>query len=67
MPGFQEIVALAIVALIVGLYIRRRWSRGKAARRAGDCGDCPASEPPPKESTVHFYRRRDSADSSDGD
>lgn len=63
MPGLQEILALAIVALVVGLVVWRRWRRGKATGRSGDCGDCAASGPPPKESTVHFYRRRDEPDS----
>ncbi len=63
MPGLQEILALGIVALVVGLVVWRRWFRGRATRRSGDCGDCAASDPPPKEATVRFYRRRDNPDS----
>jgi hypothetical protein len=67
MPGIQEIIALGIVALIVGLYARRRWSRSGARKRSGDCGDCAASGPPPKEAPVRFWRRRDDADSGNSD
>jgi hypothetical protein len=57
-PGIQEIIALGIVVLVVGLYVRRRWRRGKSAQRSGDCGDCASSAPPAKESPVRFYRRQ---------
>lgn len=60
MPGIQELIALGIVALVVGLFMRRRWSKRRASQRGGDCGDCASSGPPKAESTVHFYRRRDS-------
>jgi hypothetical protein len=58
MPGIQEIIALGIVALVVGRYVRRRWFGGRKAARGGDCGDCASSGPPPKESPVRFYRGR---------
>jgi hypothetical protein len=58
MPGIQEIIALGIVALVVGLYIRRRWfGRRKSSSGAG-CGDCASSGPPAQESPLRFYRKR---------
>lgn len=61
MPDRQELIALGIVALVAGRFIWKRWGRrsagGKPAK-TGDCGDCAASAPPPKEATVRFYRRR---------
>ncbi len=62
MPDMQELVALGIVALVAGRLLWKRWMRRKtpasSGAKSGDCGDCAASSPPPKEATVHFYRRR---------
>ncbi|MEQ1800594.1 MAG: hypothetical protein ABL989_01645 [Gammaproteobacteria bacterium] len=66
----QELFALGIVALVAGRLVWRRWARrdGKVAgeARTGDCGDCPSSGPPPKEATVHFYRRPDAKGPANG-
>jgi len=63
MPDIQEAIAVGIVALVAGRLLWKRWARGhaagKPAAKSGDCGDCAAAAPPPKEATVHFYRRRD--------
>ena len=59
MPGIQEIIALGIVALVVWRLI---WRRRNSSRKAGACGDCASSGPPPKESTVRFYRRQPDSD-----
>jgi hypothetical protein len=65
MPGIQEVIAVGIVALVVGRLLWRRWSRRKALNRsgttAGACGDCTSAGPPPEEATVRFYRRRENA------
>lgn len=62
MPDLQELIALGIVALVAGRLLWTRWARrhapGRPAAKSGDCGDCAAAGPPPKESTVRFYRRR---------
>jgi len=58
MPGIQEIIALAIVALVVGLYVRRRWFGRRKLSGGADCGGCASSGPPPKESPLRFYRKR---------
>ena len=62
MPDLQELIALGIVALVAGRLIWKRWARrnvaGKPAAKSGDCGDCAAAGPPPKEATVRFYRRQ---------
>ena len=62
MPDIQELIALGIVALVAGRLLWKRWrpgnARGKPGGKSGDCGDCAASGPPPKEATVRFYRRR---------
>ena len=50
-PGIQELVALAIVVLIVGFALYRRLRKGRA-KSAGY--DTPSSK---EEKTVHFYRR----------
>jgi len=57
MPDIQEVIALGIVALVAGRLLWKRWARRQAAR-SGDCGDCAAAGPAPKEATVRFYRRR---------
>ncbi len=48
--------------LVAGRLLWKRWARrnaaGKPAAKSGDCGDCAAAGPPPKEGTVHFYRRQ---------
>jgi len=58
MPGIQEIIALGIVALVVGLYIRRRWFSRRKSSHGTACGDCASSGPPAKESPLRFYRKR---------
>ena len=66
MPVIQEIIALGIVALVAGRLVWRRWAaRQDAARggtQSGACGNCAAAGPPPKEATVHFFRRRPNAE-----
>lgn len=56
--GGQEILALALVALIVGLALRRRWRR----RGTGACDGCQpstsANPPAAREQTLHFHPRR---------
>ncbi|MEO7386196.1 MAG: hypothetical protein ABIX37_04605 [Gammaproteobacteria bacterium] len=68
MPDMQEIIALAIVALVAGVWIWRkvsqRNSRTRATSKAGACGDCTSSGPPPKEATVRFYRKRNDGNAS---
>ena len=51
--GFQELLALAIVAVVVGFALYRRWR--KPAEKNSCCGDTE----PSGEKTVHFYRRDD--------
>jgi|GEM_PF-1955302 len=66
MPGIQELIALGIVALVAGRLVWRRWAAregaAKAGTRSGACGNCAAAGPPPKEATVHFFRRRKNAE-----
>jgi|CXWL01.1.fsa_nt_gi hypothetical protein len=62
MPGIQELIALGIVALVAGRLLWRRWFRARAGGKAGACGDCASSGPPPKEAPVRFYRRRKTAE-----
>ena len=53
--GLQELLALLLVAVVVGLYLYRR-----RRRPAGSCGDC-ASGPSNRdtaEKIIHFHRRR---------
>lgn len=52
MLHMQDILALGIVALIVGWYLYRR-----SQKKASGCADCAESAPPSKEATVRFYRR----------
>ena len=40
-----------------GRLIWRRWRKSRGPGKASACGDCASSGPPPKEATVHFYRR----------
>ena len=54
--GWQEILALAIVALVVAIALYRRLKRSRERQAA--CCDTP-SQAPKSEHTVHFYRRRD--------
>lgn len=54
--GWQEIVALVIVALVLSAAIYRRWHKGRA-RPDGRSG-CDTGAKPPKEATLRFYRRR---------
>ncbi|UCG72318.1 MAG: hypothetical protein JSV45_13900 [Chromatiales bacterium] len=53
-PGIQEAIALAIVVLVVGFGLYRRWRKGKRQESAC-CSENSASEP--EEQTVHFYKR----------
>jgi nitrate/TMAO reductase-like tetraheme cytochrome c subunit len=54
----QELLALGIVALVVGVYAWRR--RARHASTKPGCGDCASAAKPRAdgETTVHFYRRR---------
>ena len=55
--GLQELLALAIVAGVVGFALYRRSRRGKQSGACGDgCGQQAAAK---KEATIHFYRRKD--------
>ena len=52
----QEILALLVVAAVVGVALWRRWRRRKvAASGCSQCGDKPAA---PREAPIRFYRRR---------
>jgi hypothetical protein len=70
MPDLQEVIALGIVALVVGRLLWRRWARrvpaAKPAGKSGACSDCTAAGPPPKETTVHFYRRQNAEGPASG-
>jgi hypothetical protein len=69
MPDIQEVIAVGIVALVAGRLLWRRFGKRPAGAKTGDCGDCAASGPAPKEATVHFHRKRsppDGADEKDG-
>jgi hypothetical protein len=70
MPDIQEVIALGIVAAVAGRLLWRRWAhgkpQGKTVAKPGVCGDCTAAEPPKRESTVHFYRRREAGPPADG-
>ena len=53
-PGLQELIALAVVAAVIGFALYRRLRR-KSAKAAACCdagGDAQAEE-----KTIHFYRR----------
>jgi len=54
-PGIQEAIALAIVLVVVGFGLYRRWRKTKT-KSAACCAD-PAAKS--NEKTVHFYRRED--------
>lgn len=62
MPGIQELIALGIVVLVAWRLLWRRWFSARASGKAGACGDCASSGPPPKEAPVRFYRRRENAE-----
>jgi len=51
----QEVAALAIVALVVGIGLWRLRQRRRST--AAGCDGCAASTPPP-EATLHFHPRR---------
>ena len=51
-PGWQEIIALTIVVVVVGFGLYRR-IRKPATAKASCCSDTAESA----EKTVHFYRR----------
>lgn len=53
-PGIQEAIALAIVLVVVGFGLYRRWRKGK---QQAACCDSPPEQP--AEKTVRFYRRDD--------
>ena len=59
MPGTQEILALIVVAAIVGFALYRRLRR----RKGPGCHDGPAS-PATKEQPIRWYRREDDSRSS---
>ncbi len=61
-PGAQEVLALAIVGLVVLAVIWRRWRRRANGQKASACGGCASAGPPPKEPTVRFYRRNPEAE-----
>jgi hypothetical protein len=54
--SLQQIIVLGLIAIIVGLELRRRW-RKKQKGKVGcdDCGPGPAK--PPKEAPLRFYKR----------
>lgn len=52
----QEVLALGVVALVVGLALWRRSKRRTKA--AGSCGNCDAPAAKSKEATLRFYRRK---------
>jgi ABC-type nickel/cobalt efflux system permease component RcnA len=58
MPDIQEVIAVGIVALVAGWLLWRRFGKRRDGAKTGDCGDCAAAGPAPKEATVHFYRKR---------
>jgi hypothetical protein len=69
MPNVQEVIALGIVAVVAGRLLWKRWARrngAKPAAKFGDCGDCAAAGPAPKEATVRFYRRRNAEGRASG-
>lgn len=69
MPDMQEVVALGVVALVAGRFIWKRWGRRNTPGKgtpSGDCGNCAASAPPPKEATVRFYRRQNAEGPASG-
>lgn len=52
-PSTQELLALLVVALVVGRLVWRR-----LRRKSGGCAGCAsAGSKTPTESTVHFHRR----------
>ncbi len=53
MPGTQEILALIVVAAVVGFALYRRLRRGKAS----GCHDC-STDKSTKEQPIRWYRRR---------
>lgn len=53
----QEVLALAVVAAVVGLYLWRRWQRRRRSKSA--CGGCEGgASDTSKEKTLRFYKRR---------
>lgn len=55
--GVQELLALAIVAVVVGFALYRR-SRRRG--QSGSCGEgCGRQSGNKQETTIHFYRRQD--------
>jgi hypothetical protein len=52
----QEVIAIGIVALVVGIAIWRR--RRRSAGSASGCGNCDTPQTKPKEAPLRFYRRR---------
>jgi len=58
-PDVQELIALGIVALVAGRLLWRRLGPSARRRRtAGACDGCGPVNPPRKEATIRFYRRR---------
>jgi len=54
--GWQEILALLIVTLVVCTAVYRRWKKGQSPGAA--CAGCDTPEKSPKEAPLRFYRRR---------
>ncbi|MGI9330024.1 MAG: hypothetical protein ACR2QB_04850 [Gammaproteobacteria bacterium] len=51
-PGWQELIALTLVVVVVGFALYRRW-RKPAQAKSSCCSEKDDSD----EKTVHFYRR----------
>ncbi len=52
----QEALALAAVALVIGVGVWRRWQR--RARTGPGCGSCDKPDAQPTEMPLRFYRRK---------
>jgi hypothetical protein len=53
----QELLAIAVVATVLGIALWRRWRKRKAKGPA--CGSqCGKSETPPREVPLRFHRRK---------
>lgn len=54
--GWQEIIALLIVTLVVFAAVYRRWKKGRSKKPG--CTGCESGDSAPKEAPLRFYRRR---------